>query len=149
MDRPLRSDQPHDTAEGFARRPSLRALVVDDNRDTADSLAVLLRLAGHQVWTVYDGPAAIVTACACRPEVVFLDLLLPGLDGFEVAAWLRKQEALRDAVLVAVTGFGDAQSRDRATEAGFDHFFVKPVDFAELDRLMAAAGQKAAAGSGT
>lgn len=149
MDRPPRSDQRHDTAEGAVRRPSLRALVVDDNHDTADSLTVLLRLAGHQVWTVYDGPSAIVTACACRPEVVFLDLLLPGLDGFEVAAWLRKQEALRDALLVAVTGFGDAQSRDRATAAGFDHFFVKPVDFAELDTLMATAGQKVAAVSST
>ncbi len=113
--------------------------MVDDNHDAADSLAWLLRLAGHQVWTAYDGPSAIVTACTHRPEVVFLDLCLPGLDGFEVAAWLRKQDALRNTLLVAITGSTDSDHRRRATEAGFDHFFLKPVDFADLDQLMAAA----------
>jgi CheY-like chemotaxis protein len=118
---------------------SLRILVVDDSHDTADSLALLLRLRGHQVCTAYDGPSALVTACASRPDVVFLDLCLPGLDGFAVAVWLRKQEALRNALLIAMTGSADAENHRRATEAGFDHFVLKPFDCASLDQLIAGA----------
>ncbi len=121
-------------------RRRLRALVVDDNRDAAYSLAVLLRIKGHEAWVAYDGPSALVAALAYRPEVVFLDLAMPGLDGFAVAASARQQEVLRGLLLVAVTGFGGEEYRRRAKEVGFDHFFLKPVDLGELDRILAGAG---------
>ena len=87
-------------------QPQSRILVVDDNVDGADSLAVLLRLGGHEVSLAHDGPAALEMAQAFRPEVVLLDIGLPGMDGYEVAKRLRTRDATRNAVLVAVTGYG-------------------------------------------
>jgi two-component system, sensor histidine kinase len=114
--------------------PPLRILVVDDLRDAADSLALLLKLLGHDVCAVYDGPTALRTAASFRPDVVLLDLGLPGMDGYEVARRLRGQVGL----LVAATGFGQEEDRRRCREAGFDRFLLKPLDLDELRRVLAA-----------
>jgi CheY-like chemotaxis protein len=120
-----------------------RILVVDDNVDGADSLAVLLRLSGHEVSLAHDGPAALDLARAFRPEIVLLDIGLPGMDGFEVARRLRGNEPTRDAILVAVTGYGRDEDRARSQEAGFDYHLVKPISFdAMLGVFQQAASKK-------
>ncbi len=119
-----------------ARR--LRVLVTDDNVDSAESLAVLLRLYGHEVRTAHDGAQALEAARAFRPEVVFLDSALPGgMDGYELARRLRGQEGAGRAVLVAMTGFGSPDDVERARAAGFDHHLVKPADLNEVRRVLA------------
>jgi CheY-like chemotaxis protein len=115
----------------------LRVLVVDDCTDTADSLAALLGLWGYRPVVTYDGGAALAAALAHPPDVVLLNLALPGLDGLEVARRLRQQQGLRGALVVAVTGYGDESFRRRADEAGFDLYLVKPLDLEWLRRLLA------------
>lgn len=105
-----------------------RVLVVDDNVDTAESLALLLRLRGHEVDTAHDGPAALKRATHFRPDVVLLDIGLPGLDGYQVASRLRRRRQTAKALLVALTGYGREEDRSQAQKAGFDHFLTKPVD---------------------
>ena len=103
-------------------------LVVDDNRDAADSLALLLRLAGQDVRVAYDGPSALAEAQQFRADLVFLDIGMPGMDGYEVATRLRRQPGAEDVVLVAVTGWGQEDDRRRGQEAGFDGHTVKPAE---------------------
>jgi two-component system CheB/CheR fusion protein len=113
---------------------------VDDNVDGAESLARLLRLGGHEVTQAHDGPAALRAAQAFRPHVVILDIGLPGMDGYEVAKGLRADPQMRDAVLVALTGYGREEDFKRSRQVGFDHHFVKPIDFAALHRVIDALG---------
>jgi PAS domain S-box-containing protein len=115
-----------------------RILVVDDNRDSADSLAMLLRLVGHDVRTVHDGRQALVVAATYRPDLVLLDIGLPGMDGFAVARHLRSQPELAGVVLVALTGYGSDEDRRQAQAAGFNHHMVKPVNFDALNELLTA-----------
>ncbi len=105
-----------------------RVLLVDDNRDAAESMALLLRLAGHQVSLAFDGKEALAVAERCHPQVVILDIGLPGLDGYQVARCLRGAEATAHARMIALTGYGQPDDVARAQAAGFDHHFVKPVD---------------------
>ncbi|HEY1377292.1 MAG TPA: ATP-binding protein [Gemmataceae bacterium] len=114
---------------------SLRVLVVDDNVDAAESLAVLLRAAGHDARTAHSGPEA-VAAAAVRPTAVVLDIGLPGMDGYAVARELRRRPETAGAKLIALTGYGQDADRDKAREAGFDHHLTKPVEFDELQRLL-------------
>jgi len=116
-------------------RPARRILVVDDNPDSAESLAVLLRVEGHDVRVVHDGPSALAAARDHAPEAVLLDIGLPGMSGYDVARALRAAGAR--ALLVALTGYGQEQDRQRAREAGFDIHFTKPVDLARLERALA------------
>ncbi len=122
-----------------AQRPahSLRVLVVDDNVDQADSVALLLRASGHEVRVAYSGPAALEVAVAYRPDLVLMDIGLPGMDGYEVARHLRQQPGPKDAVLVAVTGYGRESDRQRSEEAGFDYHLVKPVSMPQLEAILA------------
>jgi two-component system CheB/CheR fusion protein len=120
-----------------------RVLVVDDNKDSADSLATLLQLGGHEVETAHNGPKALEAAGAFRPEAVLLDIGLPGMSGFEVARSLRGRRDTRDALIVAMTGYGQDTDRERSREAGFDYHLVKPVDPTEVRRLLSA-GRKTA-----
>jgi PAS domain S-box-containing protein len=130
---------PPETDGGAAARPAgRRILVVDDNVDAAESLAALLRLTGHEVWTAYDGPAALDAARTRRPDTVLLDIGLPGLSGYDVARRLRTEPGLEQALLVAVTGWGQDEDRRRAREAGFDHHLTKPVEPVALEALLAA-----------
>lgn len=121
-----------------AGRP-LRVLITDDNTDSADSMALLLRIGGHEVRTANDGPEALETARLFLPHVVFLDIALPkGMDGHEVARRLRKEPGLEKVVLIAMTGYGQPEDVTRARAAGMDHHVTKPADPAALLRLLAA-----------
>jgi CheY-like chemotaxis protein len=112
-----------------------RVLVVDDNQDSAETMAEILKMWGHDVRTAHDGAGAIEAARAYRPDAVLLDLGLPVMDGFETARRLR-QEGL-GKLLVAVTGYGGVEDRRRATEAGFDTHLTKPVSPEDLRRVLA------------
>ena len=114
-----------------------RVLVVDDNLDVADSLAIMLRQRGHTVCLAHDGPAALAAAQTFVPQVVLLDIGLPGLDGFEVARRMRAMPELKGAFLVAITGYGQPEARHTAMQAGVDVHLVKPVDPRALNQLMA------------
>lgn len=116
---------------------SLNILVVDDNVDTATGLARLLRRQGHQVEVVYDGDAAVGAARRRCPEVILLDIGLPRMSGYDVAAWLRENEYCAHALIIAVSGYGQDDDRRKSKEAGFDHHLVKPIDHAELYALLA------------
>src|SRR5262249_8625196 len=114
--------------------PRWRILVVDDNQDTADSLALLLRLLGHDVQTAYDGLGAVGGGGALQPALALLDIELPKLNGYEAARRIRQQGG-RGALLVALTGWGQEEDRRRSREAGFDHHLIKPIEFEDLRRL--------------
>ena len=113
-----------------------RVLVVDDNVDAAETLALLLHLSGYVTQTAHDGVQALVVAEALRPDVVVLDIGLPLLSGLEVARRLRQQPAGQRMVLVALTGWGQDEDRRKTKEGGFDAHLVKPVDFAVLTKLL-------------
>jgi PAS domain S-box-containing protein len=117
----------------------LRILVVDDYVDAAESLAMLLQAEGHEVETVHYGLKAIEQAQRFRPQVVLLDIGLPDLDGYEVAKRLRALPETRDTILIALTGYGQAEDRNRSQNAGFDHHLLKPVNFEKLSDLLASA----------
>jgi PAS domain S-box-containing protein len=114
---------------------SRRVLVVDDNVDIADSFKMLIECSGHDVRMVTDGDSALREALAFRPEVMFLDIGLPGRDGYEISRELRQMPELGGLVLIAVTGYGQAEDRSRSREAGFDYHWVKPIDLDALDKL--------------
>ena len=113
-----------------------RVLVVDDNVDSAESLAMLLEIAGHEVRATHDGVSAVEIARDFQPRFVLLDIGLPGMDGFEVARRLRQESEMRQAVLVALTGYGQPEDRRKSLDAGFDHHLTKPVDFVVLKKLI-------------
>jgi CheY-like chemotaxis protein len=114
-----------------------RILVVDDNVDSAESMALLLRLEGHDVHTLHAGERVLATVRERRPDVVLLDIGLPGISGYDVARAIREERALDAVRLVAVSGYSRDQDRERAQGAGFDRHLVKPVEFAALHDLIA------------
>ena len=125
----------HDTpVPQVARR---RILIVDDNEDGAMSLSMLLNLSGHETFTANNGYDALAAFEQIRPDVALVDIGLPGLNGFEVARRIRDLPLGRDAVLVAVTGWGQEDDRTRSRESGFDAHLVKPVNHQELMKLLA------------
>lgn len=118
-------------------RPSLRVLVVDDNVDTVTTLAMLVRESGYDVRTAYDGSSVLEAALDYRPHVVLLDIGLPGMNGYVVAKQIRQQPALKNSVLVALTGYGQESDRKSSHDAGFDHHLVKPADFPNVLTILA------------
>jgi PAS domain S-box-containing protein len=116
---------------------SARVLVIEDNRDAAETLRELLDLHGHEVEVAYSGTEGLAAARCFRPDVVLCDLGLPGMDGYAVAAELRSSPETARARLIAVSGYGQMEDRDRAREAGFDLHLTKPVDPERLSRLLA------------
>jgi two-component system CheB/CheR fusion protein len=132
------AEAPAEAGGATARQtlPPRRVLVVEDSADARQSLRMLLELAGHQVETSEDGPAALAKVDAFRPEVALIDLGLPGMDGYEVARQLRSRPQTKAIRLVAVTGYGQADDRRRALAAGFDQHVTKPVDASMLDDLL-------------
>ncbi len=120
-----------------------RVLLVDDNRDSAESLAQLLRLFGHDVEQAYSGTEALATARGRRWDVVLLDIGMPDVSGYEVARQLRAEPSLADTMLVALTGYGSEEDRRRSLAAGFDGHLVKPIDFEHLERILAAPARTA------
>ena len=113
-----------------------RVLVVDNLADAADCLAMLLELWGYDTQVCYDGYAALDLVRTYRPQVVLLDVGMPGLDGFEVARRLRDRPECVSTALIAITGYADANNRSRAREAGFDHYLLKPVEPDFLQELL-------------
>ncbi|BFG72123.1 hypothetical protein PTKU46_01560 [Paraburkholderia terrae] len=117
-----------------------RVMVVDDSVDGAESMSILLEMLGHDVRVMYDGAAAISTAGEFKPEVVLLDIGLPGIDGYQVARALRAEPATAGALLIALTGYGQESDRQRTRDAGFDHHLVKPASLDDIERVIAADG---------
>ena len=115
-----------------------RVLVVDDNADAADSLAMLLEALGNEVRVAYDGEEAVDKALEFSPEVVLLDIGLPKMHGYDVARRIRAEKG-KDVLIVAVTGWAQEEDRRRTREAGFDYHFTKPIDPTDLVRVVAAA----------
>ncbi|HET8713241.1 MAG TPA: ATP-binding protein [Gemmatimonadales bacterium] len=130
--RPARDE----TRPGSSPLSLQRVLVVDDNRDAADSLGLLLQLQGVDAHIVYDGNKALAALHEYRPTLVFLDIGMPGMDGYEVARRMRARPEGRDVVLIALTGWGQEADRRRARSAGFDHHLTKPIDIDALPRLL-------------
>src|SRR5436853_6357476 len=114
---------------------SLPLLVVDDNQDAADSLAMLLTCWGHDAKTLYDGSSVLQTACSYHPAVILLDIAMPKINGFQLAQQIRQEPSLHGTILIAVTGFADQEHRSR-WESAFDYFFVKPVEPDQLQKLL-------------
>jgi PAS domain S-box-containing protein len=113
-----------------------RVLVVDDNVDAAQGLASLLEIIGHQVRIAYDGPSAVAAAIDYQPDVVLLDIGLPGLDGYQVAQRIRQQDSLKSVVLAALTGYGQDADRQRSHDAGFNHHLTKPANFEDIEKIL-------------
>jgi PAS domain S-box-containing protein len=150
--RKAKGKSPSTSPFAFPPSPSRRVLVVDDNLDAAETLAEMLELWGHEVRVAHDGPAALKAVVSYEPEVVLLDIGLPGMDGYEVAQQLRKDEGgrrkdegepihpssfrLRPLLLVALTGYGQEEDRRRSREAGFDRHLTKPVDPAAIQEML-------------
>jgi CheY-like chemotaxis protein len=127
-----------------ALRRARRILVVDDNQDAADSLTLVLKHLGYQVRQAYDALSALDIAKHFEPQVVLLDIRLPDMDGYALAGELRRQKATAQAVLIAVSGYGQDEDRARSASAGIDHHLVKPVEIERLQRLLEEVGAKAA-----
>jgi CheY-like chemotaxis protein len=123
-------------------------LVVDDNRDSADTMMALLLAWGHEVRTIYDGQSVIFIVAEYRPDVVLLDIGLPNINGYELARQLRQSESSRHIVLVAVTGYGQDDDRRRVREAGFDHHLLKPLEPEALEKIIDSVPAPAASTSG-
>lgn len=111
-----------------AMTKSMRILVVDDNHHTADTFALLVKQEGHAAFVAYDGLGALNAAIHTRPHIVFLDISLPLINGYEVARQIRANPALKDALIVAVTAYGTTQDKIRAHAAGIDLHMTKPID---------------------
>jgi len=113
-----------------------RVLIVDDNRDSVETMATLIRLSGHEIEMAHDGETALEKAKSFKPEIILLDVGLPDMHGYEVAERLRAIPENKSLVIVALTGYGNEEDRRRARDAGFDYHFVKPVDFTALESLI-------------
>ncbi|QDG50453.1 PAS domain-containing hybrid sensor histidine kinase/response regulator [Persicimonas caeni] len=134
VDAPIAGDAP--TRQSEERGESMRVLVVDDNRDAAEALALLISAHGNNVEVAYDGAEALDVADDFEPQVLFLDIGLPKVDGYQVACNLRNDARFEDATMVAVTGYGQDEDLKRAMEAGFDHHLVKPAARAAIQEVL-------------
>jgi CheY-like chemotaxis protein len=131
------ADTPDDSAAAGPRLEKTRVLVVDDNADAGDTLAVILDMLGAEVRVARDGAEALETFAAYQPSVVLLDIGMPGMNGYEVARAIRSRFPGHPTVLVALTGWGQEDDRRRASEAGFDHHLLKPAEIEALQKLLA------------
>jgi DNA-binding response OmpR family regulator len=118
------------------RKRSLRVLIVDDHRDGADILAVLVKMWGHEARVAYAGDVALRLAATYQPDVMLLDLAMPQMDGCQLAHRLRREERFKDTLLIAIPGCGDAAHRLLGAEAGFDHYLLKPVEPSTLEAVL-------------
>jgi CheY-like chemotaxis protein len=131
-------DEPPAPTESLSSpRYPLRVLVIDDNRHAAESLALIVKLWGHESRLAHDGHGAFEVVDAFQPEVVLLDIGLPGMDGYTVCRRIRERTAQNPALMIATTGYGRDEDRSRSRESGFDHHLVKPLDLDQLESLLA------------
>jgi CheY-like chemotaxis protein len=143
------SDTPADEANAAASEVKpLRILLVDDNRDSADSLAMLLELKGHEVRIAYEGEQALQIAPRFMPHLAVIDIAMPKMDGYATLAALRQMPELAGTMYAAMTGFGHTSDRDRTREAGFHAHLVKPVELALFDTLLAQVEARRGGGAG-
>ncbi len=136
---PLEQELPALSETRTVPQPSgkrFRILIIEDNRDAADSLRLLLNIMGHEARVAYTGPEGVAAAKEWHPDVVYCDIGLPGIDGYEVARQLRRLPGMAKALLVAITGYGQEPDVKRGKEAGFDHYFLKPIDPVQLQQLL-------------
>jgi CheY-like chemotaxis protein len=138
-DGPSRTPAPSSASAGSSRTRPLRVLIADDNLDSAESLGMLLDLAGHQVLLAHNGADALALAADNLPDVALLDIGMPGMDGYQVAAAIRRESWGSKLTLVAITGWGQDDDKRRAQAAGFDHHLTKPMDGAALESILAGA----------
>ncbi len=117
-------------------RPRLRILMVEDDRDTVDTFGMLLAAEGHEIRSALDGPSGLAAAEAFAPDVVLLDIGLPGMDGYELARQLRARSGKRRPFLIAITAYGDDRSRLWSEESGIDLHLVKPVEIEDLQMVL-------------
>jgi PAS domain S-box-containing protein len=143
---PATAPEPEPADVAAAR--GLKVLVVDDNVDAAETLSMVLEMGGCEIRVVHDGPSVLAAAMAFEPDVILLDIGLPGMNGYEVAEQLRREPRFRMTLLVAITGWGTEQDRRRSEAAGFDHHLTKPVDLAALEPLLREASGGAAQAAG-
>jgi CheY-like chemotaxis protein len=113
-----------------------RVMVVDDNKDTADSLAMLVQVFGHEVKAFYDGPSALANIESYKPTVVLLDIVMPGMDGFALIRAIRQLPVIGSVYAISISGFGRPNEHDRAISSGFDEHLSKPVDIPLLEELL-------------
>jgi len=133
----LSGDQARDSSQsGGSAEKALKVLVVDDNVDAADSIALLLTIDGFNAQSVHGAVAALDTVDSFKPDVVLLDIGLPVMDGYEVARRLRSHIAIEDLRIVALSGYGQQADRERAAQAGFDDYLVKPVEPTVLSQFL-------------
>jgi two-component system OmpR family response regulator len=125
-----------DGAPGESTQPR-RVLLVDDSVDAAEAMSMLLETLGHEVRVMHDGPSALAIVDDFAPEVVILDIGLPGMSGFDVARELRTRAVTKTALLIALTGYGTDSDKQATRDAGFDHHLVKPVSFAAIETVIA------------
>ncbi len=130
---------PAETSRRIQPLPSRRILIVDDSRDGGESLAMLLRVLGAEVSLAHSGRAALDCINSFRPDVVLLDIGMPGMDGYEVARRIRANPNHRHISLIALTGWGQDEDRQRSTAAGFNHHLVKPADIDQLRQILTVA----------
>lgn len=133
----FKDESPPLAGDSLQTSPVRRVLVVDDHHDSANSLAMLFKCLGNQVRTAFDGRAAVAEAKAFIPDIVLLDIGMPGMNGYDVARAIRAEPLLKKAVLVAQTGWGQEEDRRKSREAGFDGHLVKPIDFKAMQTLIA------------
>jgi PAS domain S-box-containing protein len=137
---PLKEEQPVNTERDASVQPPrnlLRILIVEDNRDTAESMRLLLAILGHEVRVAHSGPGGLAAARESRPDVVFCDLGLPGMDGYETARQLRQLPGMAQAQMFALTGYGQESAKDRSKEAGLNGHYLKPIELETLQDLLA------------
>jgi CheY-like chemotaxis protein len=132
-----KASAPDAAAQPVASSAGVRVLIVDDNVDSADCLAMVVQLEGYSSQVAYDGPAALALALQFKPHIVLLDIGLPGMDGYEIARELQKRPETKDVILIAMTGWGQEEDRRRSEQAGFTKHLVKPVDPAALRTALA------------
>jgi CheY-like chemotaxis protein len=141
---PIRPATPEEARQTLRGEPAhqvrARVLLVEDSPDTAESLMMLLEVLGHQVRVTHDGRSALDVAQASVPDVMMVDIGLPGMDGYEVARRIRQHPDLKRVILVALTGYGRDEDRQRAFAAGFDYHLVKPVSPDAIQDLVARLG---------
>src|SRR4051812_8801179 len=147
------SGQPAAAARPVKEEPKigpgvLRILVVDDSIDSAESMSLVLGIGGHEVRVEHNGPDALRTAAEYRPDVVLMDIGMPGMNGYEVARKMREAPQTREAALIAMTGYGRQADRDQSKAAGFNHHLVKPVDFETLHNLLSTTVRESKVGNG-
>jgi CheY-like chemotaxis protein len=138
---PIVVEQPSSTpaihAEAEKPKSLFRVLIADDYRDSADSMSMMLKIMGHETRTVYNGEDAVSAAATFRPDVILLDIGMPKLNGNEACRRIRELPWKRQPMMIAQTGWGQVNDRQRSQDAGFDHHLVKPIDIATLLELFA------------